>query len=256
MNREITSAELLSRLQEELSRVSGAVAMVFDADGTLWSGDVGDDLFFYATDQDLLRDEARGALVELAAAHGVDTQGTVSQVAMSMYDAQAAGGFPERALYEMMAWCFAGVSILELRKIARSALADRDLGGRLFAPLTPVLAWARGVGVETVMVTASPQPVAELAGAKCGFLADQVVACQPLVRDGVVQPALAAPIPYGGEKARAGKRRLGSAVWLAAFGDSEFDFDMLALSQLPVAVRPKRELLARLSALDRALILE
>ncbi len=256
MNREITSAKLLSRLKEVLSRVSGAAAMVFDADGTLWSGDVGDDLFFYATDRDLLRDEARSALAELAAAHGLDTQGTASQLAVRIHGAHAAGRFPEQVLYEMMAWCFAGLSIQELDEIARSALAEGDLGDRVFAPLTPVLAWARDSGVETAMVTASPQPIAAAAGAECGFAPEQIVACRPLVCDGVIQAALASPIPYGGEKARAGRRHLGDAAWLAAFGDSGFDFEMLALARLPVAVRPKPELLTRLSDLERALVLE
>jgi phosphoserine phosphatase len=255
MNREITSAELVSRLNEGLSRLSGGAAMVFDADGTLWSGDVGDDLFFYATERGLLRDEARGALEELAAGHGLDARGTPSQLAARMHEAHAEGRFPERVLYEMMAWCFAGMDTEELGDIARGALADGNLSGRLFAPLEPVLAWARGAGIETAMVTASPQAIAEVAGAECGFAVDQIVACRPLVTGGVVQAALAAPIPYGVDKARAGKRRLGDAVWLAAFGDSGFDFDMLALARLPVAVRPKPELLARLSALERALVL-
>jgi phosphoserine phosphatase len=256
MNREITSAELLSRLNEELCHVSGPAAMVFDADGTLWSGDVGDDLFFYATDRNLLRDEARGALIELAATHGLDTRSTTSELAVSLHEAEAAGRFPERALYEMMAWCFAGLRLEELADIARNALADADLDSRLFAPLMPVLDWAREAEVETAMITASPQPIAELAGAECGFLAEQIIACRPLVRDGVIQTALAARIPYGSEKAQAGRRHLGDSVWLAAFGDSGFDFDMLALARMPVAVCPKPELLTALSALGRAFVLE
>ena len=255
MSPEITPDELLLLLSEELSHVSGSAGMVFDADGTLWSGDVGDDLFFHAVEHDLLRDEASRALAHLAGAHGLETRGTPSELALSMYEAQTAGRFPERALYEMMAWCFAGLRVRELTEIAHEALAERGFKGRRLAALTPVLAWARAAGVQTVMVTASPQPVAEVAGATCGFLPEQIEGCRPLVRDDVVQPALSAPIPYGQEKARAGRRLLGETVCLAAFGDSAFDFDMLELARLPVAVRPKPDLLGRLSALDRALIL-
>ena len=91
MIREITSADLLSRLNEELGDASSAAAMVFDADGTLWSGDVGDDLFFHATERDLLREDARDALVELADGHGLDTHGTPSDLAVRMYEAHLAG---------------------------------------------------------------------------------------------------------------------------------------------------------------------
>ena len=122
-------------------------------------------------------------------------------------------------------------------------------------PMAPILTWARNAGVRTVMVTASPQAVAEVAGAECGFAPTQIVGCQPVLSGSVVEPMLSAPIPYGDEKARAGRQLLGEAEWLAAFGDSDLDFDMLARARLPVAVRPKPTLLQRLSGLDHAVVL-
>ena len=55
--------------------------LAFDGDGTLWSGDVGEDVFHEAVTRGLLRDEARAALIEEARANGVETHGSSSELA-------------------------------------------------------------------------------------------------------------------------------------------------------------------------------
>ena len=65
------------KLLDELSSVLGdaepsKTVMAFDGDGTLWSGDVGEDLFHAATRAAFLLEDARPALLAEAARHDIE----------------------------------------------------------------------------------------------------------------------------------------------------------------------------------------
>jgi phosphoserine phosphatase len=58
------------------------------------------------------------------------------------------------------------------------------------------------------------------------------------------------PVPYAEMKATYGRKLIGEARWLGAFGDSAFDADMLQAAEVRVAVRPKPGLRAQAERLQ------
>ena len=248
-------------LVDELSRRLGdtdpsQVVMAFDGDGTLWSGDVGEDLFRAAMRDEFLIDDALPALLAEAAEHQVPLNGSVgaNAVARTLLGAYLAGSYPERETCAMMAWCYAGRLLADVQALAASVLAAQDLAGRLHRELSPIVEWSRQHRVRTVLISASPRAVVEQAAAFWGFGSSDIAAATPAVEGGRVLPRLAAPVPYAEAKLSAGRGLFGDARWLAAFGDNIFDIDMLTTAEVGIAVRPKPKLTAKLSALGIRLL--
>jgi phosphoserine phosphatase len=90
-----------------------------------------------------------------------------------------------------------------------------------------------------------------IAAGHWGFTEEDIAAVVPATTpDGRIAPRLRGEVPYGPHKTRLGQRLLGTARWLAAFGDNAFDTDMLEAADLGVAVRPKAALRERLNELE------
>lgn len=225
--------------------------LAFDGDGTLWSGDVGEDLFHAALREQYLlppaqaelRAEAERHHIPLGAAHDSN------EVARDLFAAYLAGQYPERETCAMMAWCYAGRSLSELSEFARRVVRDEGLAGRLNAELAPILDFAEQQGLRRVLISASPRVVVEAAGALVGFQPQDIAAATPALLEGQVQPRLLGNVPYAEAKLSAGRALFGDARWLAAFGDNVFDIDMLTAADRGIAVRPKPRLEARLAGL-------
>jgi phosphatidylglycerophosphatase C len=248
----LTVDQLLGLLQAATKRLGPAGGgLAFDGDGTLWAGDVGDDVFFHALDQELLGDVARPQLQRLAKQHGLDPSGSASELARRIYDAHLRGLVSQPVTYAMMAWCFAGHSVERLKAISREALAKAGLAGRLHRELAPIIGWARSAGLKTVVVSASPHPVVEVAAEAWGLAPNEIAAVRPATsRNGQIEPRVAGDVPYGEKKTHRGRALLRGARWIAAFGDNHFDAAMLTAADLGVAVRPKPALRELLSKLD------
>lgn len=235
---------------------AGAV-LAFDGDGTLWSGDIGEDLFHAAMRESFLLEAARPALIAEAACYQITlgaAESDANAIARELFAAYLRGQYPERETCAMMTWCYAGRQQRELHDLATSVLAREGLPGRLTHELEPVLAWARSTGVRCVLISASPRGVVEPAGALRGFAPGDVAAATPRVTRGVIQPELDGFVPYAEDKLTAGKALFGDARWLAAFGDNVFDIDMLRTAELGIAVRPKPKLAPQLAELGLRLL--
>lgn len=250
-----------AKLTAELSALLGdtdpsGVVMAFDGDGTLWSGDVGEDLFRAAMRDDFLVDDAMPALLHEAKTHriAVNDAASANAVARVLLAAYLAGHYPERETCAMMAWCYAGHALAEVQALALSALKEQDLASRLHAELSPIIEWSRQHGVRSVLISASPRVVVEPAAEFWGFSPHDIAAATPAIEAGRVQPRLAAPVPYAEGKLSAGRRLFGNARWLAAFGDNVFDIDMLTTAEVGIAVRPKPKLASELGALGLRLL--
>lgn len=230
--------------------------MAFDADGTLWSGDVGEDVFDVSTSRDLLRNEALPALRELARAHGLDDDGTPAAVAKRIYEGYRRGDVTELTACEMMTWGYAGYTVDELRRHARAVFEERHLADRARRVLGPVLDWAIREGVRIVVVSASPRIIVTEGLRTAGIAFAEMAGAEPEIADGVLQPRMAGPLPYAGQKRIVGTRLLAGMDWLASFGDSAFDIEMLASARVGVAVCPKPALRARLSELANPVLIE
>ena len=256
MNARAISPEQLIVELERRVHADRPSALAFDADGTLWSGDVGDDVFRYAVGHGLLREAARAELERAAQTRGFETFADVNATAKHLFDAYVSGRYPEREMCELMTWCYAGYTLPEMREMGREALSATRHAHRLHAELAGVLEFARSRALRTVVVSASPRAIVELAASAWGFAAHDIAASTPRVSSGVIAPEMDGEVPYARTKCVAGRALLGRLHWLASFGDNVFDLEMLQEAELGIAVRPKPALQARLGDVPGALLLD
>lgn len=254
ISRRVDARGLLELL--ERSRGPGPVGLAFDADGTLWSGDVGEDVFEYATANELLTPDPLEALSRVAEEHGLDSHGSSSRVAASIFAGYRRGLVDEKKTCEVMTWAYAGLTPDELGGIASRAFDERDLRSRVRHLLDPVFEWARTERARVIVISASPHTVIEAALLRTEIGVESILAGHASLADGRFLPKMDGPLPYGHEKRLAGERALSGSTWLATFGDNAFDVEMLSAARVGVAVCPKPALLTRLSRLPNTVVLE
>ncbi len=236
-----TRSDVQRRIAEARDVSPGGV-LACDGDGTLWSGDVGEDLFHALVAKGPFLAPAHAQLRVDAKAHGVDDGGTAQEIARRIYDAYLAHTYPEELVCEMMTWAFAGWMRDEVASFARDVIGAVGLTARLHPEVTETLAWARASGVEVLVVSASPRAVVEEAVRCAGVDASHVLAATSRFDGDRMLAAVERPIPYGHGKVAAIRRAVGERTLYAAFGDNAFDVAMLRESKIPVAVRPKPRL--------------
>ena len=229
-------------LARELEGKRGALA--FDGDGTLWSGDVGEDFFFGVLDSGRIDELAAEEIARVAADAHVAPGGVPAETARRIYDAYLRGGFDEERVCELMTWINAGWSALATTEFVVE-LVGRSFASRIHPEVAAVIAAARALGHEVFVVSASPRPIVEAAAAVCGIPAARVLAATAVLEGDRYAAAVHRPIPYGAGKAAALRVELRDVPLLAAFGDNAFDAEMLAMSERPIAVRPKQRLVDR-----------
>jgi phosphoserine phosphatase len=249
-----SARELIVEL-ERLKGDSQASALAFDADGTLWSGDVSEDVFSRAVADGLIKSDAADALARTAAEAGIATDGTVSDIAAHVFAAYREGRYPEREVCEMMTWCYAGWSPRELAEYARVVLEAANLGARLNRGLEPILDWARAAGVKTVVVSASPRLIVEVAASLWHFAASDIAASDAELEGGRIAARMNGQVPYGPAKCPAARAVMNDADWLASFGDNVYDIEMMRAARLGIAVNPKPILRKRLPELPFVVLL-
>jgi phosphoserine phosphatase len=240
-----STEEVWARIEAAaLARPGGVVAT--DGDGTLWTGDVGEDLFHAFLDHGRVEPPALEGLRREARDHSLSDAGTGVDVARRILAAYLEGRFPEERVCEIMTWCFAGWTAAELRSFARDVVERGGLGARLHGEVHRVLDRARAAGIALVLVSASPKVVVVEAGSRVGIREEDVVAATTPVEGGIVQALVQRPIPYGDGKVSRLRERIGADREIyAAFGDNAFDVALLSSALVRVAVRPKPRLRAR-----------
>jgi phosphatidylglycerophosphatase C len=230
----LTAEAIIARISEAhaASLAAGKRGIVaFDGDGTLWSGDVGEDFFeavvaagrFVPVSVDAML-----AVGRAAALPGMDAGRTDGKaVARALFEGYLQHHVAEDVICEVIASMCAGWREQEVAELALSVV--RDLEPRRHLELRGIVDWARRHDVEAFLVSASPRPVVEAAGAAWGFDRAHV---------------LAATAPFG--KVAQLEAHLEGRTLLAAFGDNVFDVPMLEAARVAVAVAPKQRLLAEL----------
>ncbi len=219
----------------------GVVAM--DADGTLWSGDVGEDLFHAFLVHGRVEAPALEAFRREARDHSLSDAGSGPDIARRIYAAYVDGRFPEERMCELMTWCFAGWSRAEVRKFAAGVVSLGGIAARVHDEVLVVIERARAASVMVVVVSASPIAVVQEAASRIGFQETDVVAALPRFDGQVMAAQVERPIPYGPGKVTRLREQIGPGRALyAAFGDNAFDVALLSSAGLGVAVRPKARL--------------
>jgi phosphatidylglycerophosphatase C len=243
--RTITVDEVIGSIEEAAKRDPGG-AIAFDGDGTLWSGDIGEDFFGALLEEGVL-DVARDALVEEAASENIDTSGTPRDIAHRIHAAYVAGTFPEERVCEIMTWAAAGRTKRDLDRFCETLIEAIGLRSRIHREAQHVVDHARRAGIDVFLVSASPRAIVEQAARLVGIdLANALAACETYDAAGIVQCGVERPIPYGEGKVTRLRARLGAErVLYAAFGDNAFDVPMLRAARVPVAIRPKARLVDR-----------
>jgi HAD superfamily phosphoserine phosphatase-like hydrolase len=235
-------AEIRARVLEAAAREPGG-AVAFDGDGTLWSGDVGEDFFHAMLDKGRFEPPAEGELRRTAHEHGLSDKGTGGAIARHLYEEYRHKRYPEERICELMAWGCAGWSQAEVDGFARDVVTRGGLSARLHEEALAVLAWAREQGIEVFVVSASPRAVVLEATKAVGVEPSHVLAATPTYDDrGIMLASIERPIPYGQGKVTRLRERIGPRVLYAAFGDNVFDIPMLREARVAVAVRPKERL--------------
>lgn len=236
-----------ARLEVLLERYPGGT-VVFDADGTLWSHDVGGMVYEFAHDTGAFKESALDRLAAKAASIGArHARGGRSAAlvrAIERHVTELVDG--ERHVAELQVWAYVDFTDAELRELTALALERGGHHGTLHEEVVELAAWARAQGARTRIVSASPRIVVEEAVRLLGFEPTDVVAGEPCWQGERIDVGLAQPLPYGPEKAVAGRRLLSGSPWLATFGDSGFDLDMMREALLAVGVGQKPSLLAGL----------
>lgn len=247
------SSDIIARLKSV--RQPGPAALAFDADGTLWSGDVGEDTFECACRDDALKLDGRAALAKIATEHGVSSSGSTAHVAEALYAGYKAGVVTERLMCEVMTICYSGYTEDSLRELASGYLTSRGLPGRARTVLIDVIAWARREGIRCVVISASPTVIVKEGLRLAGIRVDDVGgAVAKTDAAGLILPEMAAPLPYGPQKCVVGQRLLEGFDWLASFGDNAFDVDMMCTARSAFAIFPKPALVARLSEVPNVVV--
>jgi HAD superfamily phosphoserine phosphatase-like hydrolase len=254
--RTVTVTQVLELLADQVAREPGG-AIAFDGDGTLWSGDIGEDFFEALLEEGTVHAVAHEALVVEAEAERIDTSGGAVAVARRIHAGYLAGTFPEERVCEIMTWAFAGWTPHEADAFADRVLARVGLDARLHAEATQVASWARDHDVAVYLVSASPRAVVEQAARRVGIAhANVASATEERNAAGFILPSVVRPIPYGPGKVMHLRAKLGARPLYAAFGDNAFDVPMLREARIPVAIRPKPRLLERASEIANLMVLE
>lgn len=245
----MSARELQHALSARVETLPTAVVAT-DADGTLWSGDVSDDVFLETVGEGRLYAEALPSLRRLAERHGValPASASASVAAQRLFEAFRRGQLPELVTYEMMAWCYAGWSRDELEAHSRVVLGRVELERRVRRHVVSLIAWARQLGLAVRVVSASPSFVLRAATVGLGFAPEELIGTEVAWSNDTVQPRLRAPVPYGPQKVRALRESIGALPLLMALGDSGFDLELLQEASFGVAVAPTVELERRLPA--------
>jgi phosphatidylglycerophosphatase C len=242
----VQSADEVWARIEALAREHGGGVVATDGDGTLWSGDVGEDLFHAFVEHGHTEPPALEAMKRVAREHALSDAGTGSDVARRIYGEYVEGRFPEERVCELMAWCFAGWTRDRLQAFARDVVERGGLEARLHREVVRLLERVRAAGIEVLLVSASPLAVVVEAGARIGFAADHVVAAEAPFEGEVMLAEAERPIPYGPGKIVRLLERIGAPRMVyAALGDNGFDVALLSGARIGVAVRPKAKLRQR-----------
>jgi phosphatidylglycerophosphatase C len=237
----LSTAAVLERLESARRALGTAapLALALDADGTIWTGDIGVDAFTRLVGRRGVRQEAAAALQREASLAGLEVLSDPNDQANVLLDAYRRDGLDHGRAFRMMAWCFAGHTADDMDAFARELVADVGLLGRVHPEIRSIVAWAAGAGLRTMVVSASHASVVAASLSIVGLDIRTVVGMTPAMQDGVTMPWIVEPAPFEAGKPLAIARAVGDAVIVGAFGDSPSDLPMLALSRQPVAVAPR-----------------
>jgi HAD superfamily phosphoserine phosphatase-like hydrolase len=204
---------------DSVLRLSPQVA-AFDCDGTLWSGDAGETFFAWEIKQGVVTAE-------------------VARATRARYAEYKAGKVSEEAMCGEMVTMHTGISDAEMMRVATEFMT-RSFPGHIFPEMQDLVHGLRTSGCEVWAVSSSNEWVIRVGMKEFGIPEDRILATKPVLQNGMVTDRLVR-IPSGPGKAAALREVVKKPVD-AAFGNSRWDTEMLALARHPYAINPNADL--------------
>jgi len=204
--------ESVLRLQPKL--------VAFDCDGTLWPGDSGEAFFSWEMKRGMVSDE-------------------VVRWARGRYIEYLAGNVTEDEMVSEMTTMNAGLDEKEVRRASRQYF-EENVASQIFPEMRALARQLHDTGCEIWAVSSTSEWVIREAMKDFGIPAERILACTVQIENGRITDRLVR-VPSGEGKALA-IREVVRRQPDAAFGNSRWDVEMLALAKTPFAVNPTAEL--------------
>lgn len=204
--------ELYSAIEKVSDSARGKKIAAFDADGTLWDTDAGENFFDY---------QIHYCGLNLPAdpwKHYLDTKAVDPRVAY-LWLAEISKG---HSLNEVRKWAAQAVAKIRPYPVLKS---QKDLIAKL-----------KQLGFEVYVITASVKWAVEPAAALVGVDQDHVLGVETVVRNGVVTDEPVYPVTWREGKAEALLKATGGVKPLFASGNTDGDQMLLELASIPLAV--------------------
>jgi len=200
------------RLQPQLA--------VFDCDGTLWSGDAGEGFFDWELKEGLLSDD-------------------IERWARARYADYKAGKVSEDDMCGEMVAMHAGLVESDLQRAARQFFDDNFVS-RIFPEMRELIHRLQSSGCDVWAVSSTNEWVIRAATKHFGIDERRILAAAVKIENGRITDQLIR-VPSGEGKPRA-IREVIKKDPDAAFGNSRWDADMLAIARYGFAVNPNPDL--------------
>ncbi len=176
----------------------------FDADGTLWSFDAGENFFQFQIDNKLVPMPADP---------------------WAHYETLKERSHPEAYLW--LAQILKGNPISEVRNWAREAVGAYPGGLPAFSWMKEIINFLRDMNVEVYVVTASITWAVEPAAEMLGIPADHVIGVETAIENGIVSTLQNGPITWREGKVDGLLRKTGGIKPLFAAGNTMGDFHLI-----------------------------
>jgi phosphoserine phosphatase len=193
---------------------------VFDCDGTLWSGDGGQDFFYWEIGQKLIPDE-------------------IARWAVRRYADYREGKVEERQMCGEMVTIHAGLRVADIEQAAEKFFTQL-VEPRIFLEMQELTRGLHAVGCELWAVSSTNDWVIAAGVRRFGIPRERVIAASVEVENGVATDRLI-QVPTDEEKAlciREQIRRQPDVV----FGNSMHDAAMLEIARQPLVINPNPDL--------------
>jgi len=206
-------------LIESVLRLSPRLA-VFDCDGTLWSGDAGESFFDWELNRGVVSDE-------------------VVRWARARYADYRAAKVSEDDMCGEMVTLHKGLQESEVLRLA-GEFFEQNFVGRIFPEMLQLIVKLQTSGCDIWAVSSTNEWVIREAMPHVGISPGKILAAAVEIENGIITDRLIR-VPSGIGKPRAILEVIGRPPD-AAFGNSRWDAEMLAISRYPFAVNPNSDL--------------
>jgi phosphoserine phosphatase len=204
---------------EDVLRLQPRLA-VFDCDGTLWAGDAGEGFFDWELNRGVLSEE-------------------VVRWARPRYSDYRAGKVVEDDMCGEMVTMHRGLTEAQVQQAANQFFEDNFVS-RIFPEMRELVGRLRQLGCDVWAVSSTNEWVIRAGMKHCGIPENRILAAAVEIENGIVTDRLVR-VPTGAGKPAAIRDVIRKDPD-AAFGNSRWDTEMLAIARHAFAVNPNPDL--------------